>query len=357
MCKENLVGSSLWVMVLAGGKGERFWPLSTTGRPKPLLDLGMGRSLLDDTLRRAGKVAAPSRTRVVAAEQLAPSLRKEIRKHRGVGILLEPAARNTGPAALLATRWVWERDPEATVLLLPSDHGVRGLLPFRGAVQKARRLAGKGFLVTFGVKPTGPAPEYGYILRGDPLEPAGHHVSRFVEKPSRASALGLIRRGALWNSGMFVWKAATFLEEAMRCEPSFGRWLRIANSDGIASGRAVRAFTRLQPLPVDRAVLERSGQVAVVEARFRWSDLGSWSALYELSRRDAHRNVGIGNFVALSSSDNLIYSDQGLCVLHGVKGLLVARSGNVVLVCPRHKASEMKQIVREIRIRGLGGYL
>lgn len=351
------MGSRLWVIVLAGGKGERFWPLSTTRRPKPFLDLGMGRSLLRETLLRAGRVVPGSRIRVVAGKPLERAIRSELDQHKGAGILQEPEARNTGPASLLATRWVWEQDRKATVLILPADHCVQGRGAFRQAVARARQLAEQGYLVTFGIRPEGAATEFGYILRGERLKPGGRRVSRFVEKPALPAARSLIRRRALWNSGMFVWQARAFLEEALRCEPSFGRWLEAVSRSGSGSFRARRAFASLPALPVDKAVLERSDRVAVVEAKFRWSDLGSWSALYDLARKDASKNVGIGKHVALHSANNLVYSEKGLCVLHGVEGLLLVRSGDVVLVCPRREASEMKSIVQEMRKRGFGGYL
>ena len=347
----------LWVIVLAGGKGERFWPLSTTRRPKPFLNLGMGRSLLQETLLRAGKVAPGSRIRIVAGKSLERSIRGVLGHPPSAGMLLEPEARNTGPASLLATRWVWEQDREATVLILPADHCVRGLGAFRQAVERARRLAGQGYLVTFGIRPEGASSDFGYILRGERLKPGGRRVRRFVEKPTLPVARRLLRSRALWNSGMFVWQARAFLEEAARCEPSFGKWLDAASRGGSTGPRARRAFAGLAALPVDRAVLERSDRVAVVEARFRWSDLGSWSALYDLARKDAGKNVGMGRHVALHSANNLVYSEEGLCVLHGVRGLLVVRSGDVVLVCPRREATEMKNIVQEMRKRGLGGYL
>jgi mannose-1-phosphate guanylyltransferase len=231
------------------------------------------------------------------------------------------------------------------------------MAPFRRAVKQAQQLAAKGFLVTFGVRPTAPATDYGYILRGRRLVPRGNHVRRFVEKPPLAAARSLLRRGALWNSGMFVWRAASFLEEAARCEPSFARWLSGAHAGGVGGSRATRSFASLPSLPVDRAVLERSDRVAVLQAQFRWSDLGSWPALYDLSRKDGSGNAAIGNAIAMNSARNLIYSERGLCVLRGVEDLLVVRTGEVVLVCPRREASEMKQILQELRRRGLRGYL
>ncbi|PYQ14546.1 MAG: mannose-1-phosphate guanylyltransferase/mannose-6-phosphate isomerase [Acidobacteria bacterium] len=352
------MGAKFWAMILAGGKGERFWPLSREKRPKPLLDLGSGRSLLWETLRRARRVVGASRIRVVAGGHLAGAIRGEMGRVGRAAVLVEPAPRNTGPAALLASRWVWERDPDGTVLLLPSDHRVVGDDAFRRAVEGARRLSEKGFLVTFGVRPAGPAPDYGYIVRGERIGLASHRVARFVEKPLPSTARSLIgRHRALWNSGMFVWRADCFLEEAARCEPAFRRWLRACDKGGSAGTLARRAFTRLPSTPVDRAVLERSDRVAVVEARFKWSDLGTWSALYDMGRRDRAGNVGWGRWVCVSSRGNLTFSPDGLTVLFGVSNFLVARVGEVVLVCPRPEAASLRDLLAELRRRGLGGYL
>ena len=349
--------SNLWVVVLAGGRGERFWPLSTRRRPKPFLDLRGKGSLLAETLQRAQKVAMPRRIRVVAGRSLAAALRHEIGGRKGIGTLVEPAPLNTGPACLYAAAWLRERDPDATLLVLPSDHFVGGTEAFRRSVQRARRLAERGYLVTFGVRPHLASTEFGYILRGASLEALGYAVRRFVEKPPLSGARRLLRRGALWNSGMFVWSVAAFLEEAARCEPSFARWLRTAAERGADSPLARRAFARLPPLPVDRAVLEKSSRVAVVEAAFRWSDLGSWVALYDLLPRDGQGNCGVGKWIALRSRRNLIYAPEGLCVLQGIDDCLVVRVKDKLLVAPRREAVALKQTLQDLRSRGFGGYL
>ena len=350
--------SALWSIVLAGGKGERFWPLSRARRPKPLVDLGTGRSLLQETILRARRVSAPSRIRVVAGPALERLMRKELGRLGKSGMIVEPAARNTGPAALLASRWVWEKDPGGTLLVLPSDHRVVGQQAFRLAVEKARKLAARGYLVTFGIRPAGPVPDYGYIVRGDSIGALGHRVARFVEKPPVAAARRLLRHGeALWNSGMFVWRADRFLEEASRCEPAFARWLQRCGRGGGMGAEAREAFVHLPNVPVDRAVLERSKRVAVVEARFEWSDLGAWAALHDLGKKDARGNVGWGKFAAIDAGENLTFSSDGIVVLAGVKGLLVAREKDVVLVCPRGRASRMREILALLRKRGHGGYL
>jgi mannose-1-phosphate guanylyltransferase / mannose-6-phosphate isomerase len=350
--------SSLWSIVLAGGKGERFWPLSREHRPKPLVDLGSGRSLLRETILRARQLSPASRIRVIAGALLAPVIRRDLGRLGRGGVIVEAAARNTGPAALLASRWVWERDRQGTLLVLPSDHRVVGREAFRLAVEKARKLAARGYLVTFGIRPSGPVPDYGYILKGAPIGALGHRVRRFVEKPPEAEARRLLRRGgALWNSGMFVWSAKVFLEEASRCEPAFARWLAHCKRGGSMGGEARKAFMRLPFVPVDRAVLERSDRVAVVESSFAWSDLGAWAALYDLGRKDARGNVGWGEIAAIDSSGNLAFSSDGIVVLCGVTEFLVARVNDVVLVCPRGRAMQMRDILASLRKGGHGGYL
>ena len=182
-------------------------------------------------------------------------------------------------------------------------------------------------------------------------------MSRFVEKPALAAARRLLRHGALWNSGMFLWRADLFLQEAGRCEPSFKQWLRQCDRSRSVRFASRAGFTRLPDVPVDRAIMERSGRVAVVKSEFGWSDLGAWPALYDLARKDRRGNARWGNVVALDSSNNLVYCSRGLCVLEGVGGLMVVRAGDVVMVCPRRSAAGIRGIVQELRKRGLGGYL
>ena len=184
----DMSDSKIRVVILAGGPGERFWPLSRRTRPKPFLDLGSGRSLLQETLRRAALVARPRDIRIVSGNAALPLIRREA---RGVGVgpcLVEPAARNTGPAALLAARLLSAEDPSSEILTLPSDHQVRNDRAFRRAVGSARRLARRGYLVTFGIPPAGPEPEYGYVVPGEALDRTAWKVRRFIEKPSRARA-------------------------------------------------------------------------------------------------------------------------------------------------------------------------
>jgi mannose-1-phosphate guanylyltransferase/mannose-6-phosphate isomerase len=348
----------LRVIILAGGRGERFWPLSRRSRPKPFLTLGGRESLLRATFRRALSVAPRGAIQVAVGESLAREVRRDLRGLGGARLLLEPAARNTGPAALLAARAIWAEDPEAEILLLPSDHRVEGATEFRHAVSRARRLCRRGFLVTFGVAPGGPNPEYGYIVKGAPTGSSAWRVDRFIEKPRPAIARRLLAsRRVFWNSGMFVWKAGLFLEEAARREPAFARWLEIAGTGRSISASARQAFRRLPSIPVDRAVLERSTRVAVVRAGFRWSDLGSWGALSTVLRGDKNGNLGWGDRVALNSRGNLAVNSEGLLVLWGVRDLLVVREGEAVLVCPRERAGNVREVLRFLEKAGWNEHL
>ena len=348
----------LKVVILAGGRGERFWPLSRRRRPKPFLALGARDSLLRETVRRARSLAPARAIRVVAGSSLSAAVRRELRGLGTSPVLVEPAARNTGPAAVLAAREIAAGDPLAEILTLPSDHRVTGLREFRAAVAAARILARRGFLVTFGVTPDRPIPDYGYIVRGGRLGASSYRVERFVEKPRPTVARRLMaREGAVWNSGMFVWRAGVFLEEAARCEPSFRRWIERAGASGRIPPAARRAFRDLPSIPVDRAVLERSPRVAVVIGRFGWSDLGSWSSLDPILRRGKDGNVSWGNLAVLDSRNNLAVHPGGLTVLSGVRDLLVVGAGDVTLVCRRSHAGKMREILRHLEKRGYGGYL
>jgi mannose-1-phosphate guanylyltransferase len=244
------------------------------------------------------------------------------------------------------------------MLILPSDHRVEGIKAFRRSVREGRRLARLGFLVTFGIPSAEPRSDFGYIVPGSRLRGGSRRVEEFVEKPTRALARRLmVRRGALWNSGIFAWRVDTFLREAARCEPSFARWLALCGNGRGIPAKATRAFRELPALPVDRAVLERSRRVAVVNARFGWSDLGTWSSVDGILPRGPGSNLRWGRLVAPDSRDNLVVHPAGLTVLSGIRGCLVVCSGGVVLVCRRSHAGRMREILRAVEKAGYGDYL
>jgi mannose-1-phosphate guanylyltransferase len=244
------------------------------------------------------------------------------------------------------------------MLVLPSDHRVEGASAFRQAVAEGRRLARLGFLVTFGIPPDGPSSDFGYIVPGRRLPGGSRRVARFVEKPAASVARRLMaRQGGVWNSGMFVWRVDAFLEEASRCEPRFARWVALSGKGKRIPSTAGRAFRNLPSIPVDKAVLERSDRVAMVKARFGWSDLGTWASLEGILPRSKGNNLHWGELASMKSSDNLVVHPGGFTVLSGMKDCLVVCSGGVVLVCPRSHAGRMREILGEVDKAGYGEYL
>ena len=338
---------SVWVTVLAGGAGHRFWPLSTPDRPKQLLPLASSRPLIVDTVERVRGFVAPERLRILAGEELVAP----IRAATGLGgeaFLVESRARGTGPVLARAALEAVRRDPGAVMISLHSDHLIDPVRPFREALRAAAEIARRErLLITIGVPPDRPETGYGYIRPGPPLRaPDGHRAYRvdaFVEKPGPAAAARYVSEGYRWNSGIFVWPARTFLAEVESCAPGIARALpRLEQGDSAAF------FDEVPRISVDEAVLERSARVACVEATFRWDDVGSWESLARNRPADERGNVCDGEVHLSGASGNVAIADAGRLALFGVDDLLVVRTGDVTLVMPRSESPRLKRYLREL---------
>lgn len=349
--------SRIHAVLLAGGRGTRFWPASREALPKQFLRVGGEESLLSRTGRRLAKVAKPAHAWVVtnaahvalAAEQLA-----EYPRERIVG---EPMGRNTAPCIALAAALVAKEDPEDVLLVAPADHWIADEDVFRDVMfagaDVARATQG---LVTFGVVPSSPATGYGYIEAGDALEglPGGaRKVVRFTEKPDRATALRFLADGRhTWNSGIFAWQAGVFLEELARHEPAMADGVReIADAkDREAAMRAI--YPGLRSVSVDYAVLEKSSKVSVVPAKFAWSDVGSWDALAELASPDKSANALSGDVLTAGVENCFVQADGPLVALVGVRDLVVVSTKDAVLICAKGATQDVKKIVDELEKKG-----
>jgi mannose-1-phosphate guanylyltransferase/mannose-1-phosphate guanylyltransferase/mannose-6-phosphate isomerase len=349
--------SKLHPVVLCGGSGTRLWPMSRRLLPKQFLPLVTERSLLQDTVARVGMLdgaAAPlvlsnSEHRFLVAEQLA---------ELGVAPaaqILEPVGRNTAPAVAVAALHLAATDPEGVMLVLPSDHAIGNVAAFHGAVRVAERAARQGLLVTFGVPPDHAATGYGYIERGAPLpgEDAAFRILRFVEKPDAATAAEYLRSGRfLWNSGMFVFTARRFVEEIQRLRPDILAGARAALERAKRDLDFVRldpeAFTACPAQSIDYAVMEKTGAGAVVRGDFGWSDVGAWSALWDIGAKDAQGNVVRGDVALHDTSGSYVRADSRLVYLLGVKDLLVVETADAVLVGERSRAQEVKELVESL---------
>jgi mannose-1-phosphate guanylyltransferase len=334
-----------WIVLLAGGIGSRFWPASTPQRPKQFLPLGSERPLIVETLERARALAPLSNLLVVAGEHLQPLIRSQLADLPSEQLLLEPQAKGTAPALAWAAQEILARAarPERAVMVsLHTDHVIRPLERFISTLERAVQAAGvSDRLLTVGVRPTRPETGYGYIEVGDPLTPGTFRVRRFVEKPDRATAESYLARGGfLWNSGMFVWRPQILLAELGAHTRELAEHLARL-SDGDISG----FFAAVSTLTIDYGLMERSPNIAVVEAEFDWDDVGAWAALMRVRARDHEGNLLVGDAHAVDCRDTLVWAEDGTVVVFGLADVVVVRASGVTFVVPRDRAEELKELL------------
>jgi len=329
-----------WAVILAGGSGTRFWPLSTPDSPKQLLPLAGTRSTAQEAVDRLEGLVPLERVLVVAGGALAPRLMEHLGLERG-NVLVEPRAASTGPALVWATWEALRRDPDAEILSLHADWSVGDPAAFRETAERALQTARRfDRLVTVGIVPSRPDTGYGYIVPGAPLDASAHNVARFSEKPDAATARDLMAAGALWNSGLFAWTAAALLREVALHTPEIA-----AQLDALRRGDVNGFFRAVTPVSIDVGLLERSSSVAVVSGAFAWDDIGTWEALTRVRPKDAGGNVVAGSAVAHESSDCVVWATDEVVVLNGVKNLIVVQAHGRVLVMPRDRAPDMKRLL------------
>jgi mannose-1-phosphate guanylyltransferase / mannose-6-phosphate isomerase len=341
-------------ILLAGGAGTRLWPVSRDTLPKQFLPLVGDRSTYQETLLRVqGPMFAPPI--VITGPNFHFFARRQA-EEIGVEatVVIEPMRRDSGPAIAAATAIAALRNPQAVVLALAADHIILDVEAFRATCLAGRAAADAGHIVTFGIKPTEPKTSYGYILPGDSIAPGGVHAVRsFVEKPDLSTADHYVREGYLWNSGNFLFRADILLAELAALEPDMAAAVKTA----VANVSNDLGFLRLQPesfarapqKSIDYAVMEKTDRAAVVAGQFRWSDIGSWDSLFDITPRDSAGNVLQGVVVAMDSSDCVIHTDQRLTAVVGVKDLVVVSTSDAVMVVPRARAQEVRELVNKLK--------
>jgi mannose-1-phosphate guanylyltransferase len=329
-----------WAVLLAGGSGTRFWPLSTPDNPKQLLPLAGSGSSSEEAVERLTGLIPRERILVVAGEHLAGKLQTRL-KLAPANLLVEPRAASTAPALIWATWEAQRRDPDAEVLSLHADWAVGDAAAFRRTADMALTAArGHDRLVTVGVVPSRPETGYGYIVPGAPLDDGTRTVARFSEKPDAATALDLMAAGALWNSGLFAWTAARLLAEVRAHTPEVSSALA-----ALEAGDVGDFFRRVEAISIDVGVLERSRAVAVVRGDFAWDDVGTWQALTRVRPKDPSGNVVVGSAFLQDAHDCVVWSDGDPIVLSGVQDLVVVHANGRILVIPTHRAAAMKQLL------------
>jgi mannose-1-phosphate guanylyltransferase len=351
------MANAIYALILAGGSGERFWPLSRRARPKQLLKLVSDKTLLEETVSRlAGFVPRENILILTNVEQEA-GVRQLLPELPADNIIAEPAKRDTAAAVALGVGWVAARDHTATMLVLPADHVIKDTAAFQQTLQTAASAAEEtGALVTIGIKPSWACPGFGYIEQGEPVSLSGatngavRHVVRFREKPNADLAESFLRKGNFrWNAGMFVWSVPTVLTEFNRHAPELAGFIAEVRSSDDLHGAITRRFAKLPKISFDYAIMETAERVLVVEAAFDWDDVGSWRAAATYFKTDEHGNAVNGEATLLDSTNNIVFDQSGARVaLLGVHNLIVVRTADAVLVCHRHQAEKIKALVAQL---------
>lgn len=348
----------IYAVILAGGSGERFWPLSRRARPKQLLRLSSKKTLLEETVARLEGIVPRERILVlINADQETP-VRELLADFATENVIAEPAKRDTAAAVALATGWVAARDHTATMVVLPADHIITDRAAFRETLALATAAAEEtGELVTIGIKPTWACPGFGYIECGEAVhlkkrtdKDAIHRVRRFREKPNPDLAESFLRKGNFrWNAGMFVWSVPTVLGEFNRHAPELADFISQLRAPDNFNTVLRERFSKLPQISFDYAIMEKADRVLVIEAEFDWDDIGSWRAVANYFDSDEQGNAANCAITALNSTNNIVFDEGDTTIaLLGVHNLIVVRTGDAILVCHRHQAEKIKDLIGKL---------
>jgi len=358
----------LYALIMAGGAGTRFWPASRADFPKQLLPLVGQRSMLQQTCDRLAGLVPPERIIVLTAARLVEAVAAQLPHLPRAAIIGEPCKRDTAPCVGLAAHLVSLNDPDATILVTPADHFIHPVALFHQAIAAGQNLIDEDAqrIVTFGVRPTYPAEVFGYIERGDLVSAAdalpAYRVRQFREKPNRQTAQEYLERGTFyWNSGIFLWRAATILSAIEQHEPQMSSGLaaigRAIGSPAFAETLA-REFAGLPAKSIDYAVMERYDNVMVIETPFSWDDVGNWTAVERFADQDSSGNTVVGRHLGIDTERSIVRTTDGhLVVTVGVEDLIVVHTDDATLVARRDSEGRLGEIVKQLDSRGWREYL
>jgi mannose-1-phosphate guanylyltransferase len=350
---SNTDSPTVWAVILAGGVGSRFWPVSTPRRPKQLLPLAGASPLIQQTVERILPLVPAERIRILTGAALTAPILDAVRQFDSENLLLEPRARGTAPVLTWAAHALAAADGNAVMVSLHSDHVIEPAEQFRASLVRAAELStSSGRLFTIGAVPTRPETGYGYIKPGKPLTSEGDAcvVDQFVEKPDRATAERYIADGYLWNTGIFIWPAQLLLAEIGRHTPEIAELIPLLDAGDVPA-----FFERAPILSIDEGVLERSSAVGVLRAPFRWDDVGAWDAVGRNRERDADGNVTVGDAHVIDAENCIAWADDGSIVAYGTSDLVIVRTRGITFVAPRDRTPDLKRLLAELPERLVHG--
>jgi mannose-1-phosphate guanylyltransferase len=349
------MSNPLYALILAGGSGERFWPLSRKAKPKQLLSLFSEETLLEATIRRLDGLVPLKQILILTNADQESSVRALCPDLPPENIIAEPAKRDTAAAIALGAGWIARRSPDATMMVLPADHVIRDAAGFQRTLRVAAAAAEQtSELVTIGIKPTWACPGFGYIEQGAPFaltngpaEPPVFEVVRFREKPNVELAESFLSQGHFrWNAGMFIWTVHAIVGAFNRHAPELGEFIARLHAGEDLAVLLRDIFPTLPKISIDYAIMEKAGRVLVVESAFDWDDVGGWTAVAKYLTGDADGNQTNCTLKALDSGNNIVFSNSARTIaLLGVSDLIVVETPDALLVCNRHEAEKIKQLV------------
>ena len=356
----------LYAIIMAGGVGTRFWPLSRAAKPKQFLPIISERTMIEETVHRLLPLIPVQNITTVASAQQTKMIREYIPEIPEKNLIVEPRGKNTAPSLLLATAAITLRNPEAVCAVLPADHLIKNVPLFLRKLQAGAEAASREeALITFGIPPAFPATGYGYIQfdREDSRQMLGekfYTVQQFKEKPAYEQAKSFVEAGNYaWNSGMFLWKASTFRRMLEECAPDwFPFWKKMCR--GLEENDAAQIAAIFDEIPatsIDYALMEKAKGVLMCEGNFGWSDVGSWSALAEIWEMDRAKNSIRGEAIVLDSQGCLVYNPKKLTALVGVEDLIVVDTDDALLICRKDQDQKVKDVVAELKKKAKGDSL
>jgi mannose-1-phosphate guanylyltransferase len=352
--------TSFYALIMAGGGGTRLWPLSRHSRPKQALTLVDERTMFEHAVDRIAPIFQPEEILVVAGSDQIEQLLLQTPELPAENFIVEPMGRGTAPAIGLGAIHIHHRDPQAVMAVLTADHFIRDVEQFRRALKAAARVADEGHLVTLGITPSFPSTGFGYIEQGEQLDVVDGfpvlRVDQFTEKPSPETAFRMVESGLYsWNSGMFIWRADRILEEFERQMPDF--YNQLVQIGAVLDTPAYkptleRIWPEVTPQTVDYGVMEGAQDVAVLPVDIGWSDVGNWSSVRDILPTDEDGNVVVGDHVGLDTRDTIVFGSRRLVATIGLRDMVIVDTDDAVLICPREREQEVRELVQRLKEMG-----